>query len=153
MFGAVGHFVEKIRRVAYGPLVLDLEPGKLRELSADEVAVLRLTAEGKLKPRRVKTQAMLPKEAGRTVGRGPEKPYFKRGQSRPQERSFVRAVRAVPGKGGSSEGVSLERPRRSPGRTSNHAHFAPRGPRRSPGRAPNRAHFVPRARAAGQAAL
>jgi len=65
MFSAVGHFVEKIRRVGYGPLVLDVEPGQLRELEADEVAALRLAAEGKLKPRRVKSAAMLPKEAGR----------------------------------------------------------------------------------------
>ena len=32
MFEEIGHFVEKIRRVGYGPLVLDVEPGKLREL-------------------------------------------------------------------------------------------------------------------------
>ena len=54
MFGAIGHFVEKIRRVGYGPLVLDLEPGKMRELDEDEVNALRLTAEGKMKPRRAK---------------------------------------------------------------------------------------------------
>ena len=47
MFAAIGHFAEKIRRVGYGPLVLDVEPGKLRELTADEVNALRLTAEGK----------------------------------------------------------------------------------------------------------
>ena len=34
MFVAVGHFVEKIRRVGYGPLVLDQEPGNMRELDA-----------------------------------------------------------------------------------------------------------------------
>ena len=67
MFSAVGHFVEKIRRVGYGPLVLDVEPGKLRELTAEEVAALRLTAEGKMKPRRVKTPSMLPKDAGRAA--------------------------------------------------------------------------------------
>ncbi len=33
MFAAIGHFAEKIRRVGYGPLVLDVEPGKLRELT------------------------------------------------------------------------------------------------------------------------
>ena len=33
MFEEVGHFVEKIRRVGYGPLVLDQEPGNLRELN------------------------------------------------------------------------------------------------------------------------
>ncbi len=48
MFVAVGHFVEKIRRVGYGPLVLDQEPGNMRELDAEELAALRLAAEGKL---------------------------------------------------------------------------------------------------------
>jgi 23S rRNA pseudouridine2605 synthase len=73
MFNAVGHFVEKIRRVGYGPLVLDVEPGQSRELSAEEVNALRLTAEGKLKPRRQKLNAMLPKEAGRSAERDRER--------------------------------------------------------------------------------
>src|ERR1017187_3568287 len=47
MFVAVGHFVEKIRRVGYGPLVLDQEPGNLRELQPEELVALRLAAEGK----------------------------------------------------------------------------------------------------------
>jgi 23S rRNA pseudouridine2605 synthase len=67
MFEEIGHHVEKIRRVGYGPLVLDLEPGKVRELDADEVRKLRLTAEGKLKPRPFKTVKMLPKEAGQST--------------------------------------------------------------------------------------
>jgi 23S rRNA pseudouridine2605 synthase len=54
MFEEVGHFVEKIRRVGYGPLVLDQEPGKFRELEPDELAQLRLAAEGKL--RKAKTE-------------------------------------------------------------------------------------------------
>jgi len=49
MFEEVGHFVEKIRRVGYGPLVLDQEPGNMRELRADELDNLRLAAEGKLR--------------------------------------------------------------------------------------------------------
>ncbi|MGB7547017.1 MAG: pseudouridine synthase, partial [Terracidiphilus sp.] len=49
MFEEVGHFVEKIRRVGYGPLVLDVEPGQLRELQPDELTALRLAAEGKLR--------------------------------------------------------------------------------------------------------
>jgi 23S rRNA pseudouridine2605 synthase len=49
MFEEVGHHVEKIRRVGYGPLVLDLEPGRSRELTPDEVAALRRAAQG-LKP-------------------------------------------------------------------------------------------------------
>ncbi len=47
MFEEVGHHVEKIRRVGYGPLVLDLEPGLSRDLTPDEVAALRRAAEGK----------------------------------------------------------------------------------------------------------
>ncbi len=47
MFEEIGHHVEKIRRVGYGPLVLDLEPGRSRELTLDEVAALHRAAEGK----------------------------------------------------------------------------------------------------------
>ncbi len=36
MFEEIGHFVEKIRRIGYGPLVLDQEPGNLRELQPEE---------------------------------------------------------------------------------------------------------------------
>jgi 23S rRNA pseudouridine2605 synthase len=49
MFEEIGHFVEKIRRTVYGPLVLDQEPGNLRELQPEELAALRLAAEGKLR--------------------------------------------------------------------------------------------------------
>ena len=49
MFEEVGHFVEKIRRTGYGPLVLDQEPGQLRELEPRELDLLRLAAEGKLR--------------------------------------------------------------------------------------------------------
>src|SRR5208337_4201252 len=49
IFEEIGHFVEKIRRVGYGPLVLDLEPGKLRELHPEELAALRRTADGTLR--------------------------------------------------------------------------------------------------------
>lgn len=40
MFEEIGHHVEKIRRVEYGPLVLDLPPGESRELTAHEVQAL-----------------------------------------------------------------------------------------------------------------
>ena len=49
MFEEIGHFVEKIRRVGYGPLVLDQKPGNLRELQPEELERLRLAAEGKLR--------------------------------------------------------------------------------------------------------
>lgn len=41
MFEEIGHHVEKIRRIGYGPLVLDLEPGETRELTEAEVEKLR----------------------------------------------------------------------------------------------------------------
>lgn len=47
MFEEIGHHVEKIRRVGYGPLVLDLEPGRSRELTSEEVTALRRAAEGR----------------------------------------------------------------------------------------------------------
>jgi 23S rRNA pseudouridine2605 synthase len=47
MFEEIGSHVEKIRRVGYGPLILDLEPGRSRELTLDEVAALRRAAEGR----------------------------------------------------------------------------------------------------------
>jgi 23S rRNA pseudouridine2605 synthase len=82
MFSAVGHFVEKIRRVGYGPLVLDVEPGKLRELTPEEVNALRLTAEGKLKPKRMKVERIPPAKAGRA----PEKQTKTRGASEDRPR-------------------------------------------------------------------
>ena len=87
MFEEIGHHVEKIRRVGYGPLVLDVEPGKVRTLDLEEVRALRLTAEGKLKPRRPKVKPIVAKDAGvsssrpRDPGssrRAPEQPRFRR---------------------------------------------------------------------------
>jgi len=40
MFKQVGHDVEKIKRVAYGPLLLDVPPGQYRPLTPAEVAQL-----------------------------------------------------------------------------------------------------------------
>jgi 23S rRNA pseudouridine2605 synthase len=44
MFERVGHHVEKIKRVQLGPLVLDVEPGKFRELAVGEVEQLKRAA-------------------------------------------------------------------------------------------------------------
>jgi len=41
MFEEIGHHVEKIKRVRYGPLELDVPPGKFRRLSAQEIEHLR----------------------------------------------------------------------------------------------------------------
>jgi len=41
MFEQVGHHVEKIKRVRYGPLELDVEPGKFRALTPGEIGKLK----------------------------------------------------------------------------------------------------------------
>lgn len=41
MFEEIGHHVEKIKRVRYGPLALDVDPGKFRYLTPQEVARLK----------------------------------------------------------------------------------------------------------------
>ncbi|HKF48897.1 MAG TPA: pseudouridine synthase [Terracidiphilus sp.] len=90
MFEEIGHHVEKIRRVGYGPLVLDLEPGKMRELDPEELRLLRLAAEGKWKLKRMKTSAMLPREAGRAVddeGRDRGRKPFRRDDQRRDRRT------------------------------------------------------------------
>ena len=47
MFEEVGHHVEKIRRVQYGPLALDVPPGDWRYLTLPEVAKLKAAASGR----------------------------------------------------------------------------------------------------------
>ena len=49
MFEEIGHHVEKIRRVSYGPLQLDIEPGVFRPLTDAEVSRLRAAATGRPK--------------------------------------------------------------------------------------------------------
>ena len=44
MFEEIGHHVEKIKRVRYGPLELDVHPGDFRRLTPHEVARLRASA-------------------------------------------------------------------------------------------------------------
>ena len=118
MFAAIGHFAEKIRRVEYGPLVLDMEPGKMRELSEDEVRALRLTAEGKMKPRRTKLDISLPKEAGRGAGKQGERTEWKpreggagRGFERPgSERPRFDKRAGGPPRTGSGFGARPSRP-------------------------------------------
>ncbi len=46
MFEEAGHHVEKIRRIGYGPLVLDVPPGEFRELGEGEVQSLQRAARG-----------------------------------------------------------------------------------------------------------
>jgi 23S rRNA pseudouridine2605 synthase len=53
MFEEIGHHVEKIKRLRYGPLHLDVPPGEFRKLDAEEVERLKAAAGlGKLRPQR-----------------------------------------------------------------------------------------------------
>lgn len=85
MFEEVGHHVEKIRRVGFGPLVLDVEPGEFRELTEREVLALKRAASGRAKTqtkaaaekekKRRPTSAQLPKPSkSRSNGRPGGKP-------------------------------------------------------------------------------
>jgi 23S rRNA pseudouridine2605 synthase len=49
MFEAVGHHVEKIKRVRYGPLTLDVPPGEYRTLTLKEVQRLKSAIGGEKK--------------------------------------------------------------------------------------------------------
>lgn len=46
MFEAVGHHVEKIKRVRYGPLTLDVPPGEFRNLTLQEISRLKSATSG-----------------------------------------------------------------------------------------------------------
>jgi len=46
MFEAVGHHVEKIKRVKYGPLTLDVPPGEFRPLTLREIERLKSATRG-----------------------------------------------------------------------------------------------------------
>jgi 23S rRNA pseudouridine2605 synthase len=63
MFEEVGHHVEKIKRVRYGPLTLDVEPGEVRELTPQEVSALRKSV--RPKPERKAVRAERPAADGR----------------------------------------------------------------------------------------
>src|SRR4051812_3002976 len=52
MFEQVGHHVEKIKRVRFGPLVLNVETGQYRELSRKEVGMLKSPTQVSLPLRR-----------------------------------------------------------------------------------------------------
>jgi 23S rRNA pseudouridine2605 synthase len=47
MFEEIGHHVEKIKRVRYGPLQLDVEAGKFRHLTTKEVGQLQIAVRGR----------------------------------------------------------------------------------------------------------
>jgi 23S rRNA pseudouridine2605 synthase len=67
MFEEVGHFVEKVRRVGFGPLVLDVPPGEIRELNEEEVSQLKRAARKKAAPRPKSGPSALPRPTRKRV--------------------------------------------------------------------------------------
>ena len=77
MFEEVGHHVEKIRRIGYGALVLDVPTGEYRELTPGEVMALGRAAAGKKVERKHKLpEAAKLKKPGQKTGSRGAKPRF-----------------------------------------------------------------------------
>ncbi len=79
MFEQIGYHIEKIKRVRYGSLTLDVEPGEFRHLTPKEVNALRKSLDTPFKPKAVKV---------------------KRKDDRPERRPRVDAARFVKGRRG-----------------------------------------------------
>lgn len=82
MFEEIGHHVEKIRRIGYGALRLDVPPGEFRELKPGEVMALDRASKG----RKVEPKKNLP-EFAKLKSPAKPKPTFARKSSASQARS------------------------------------------------------------------
>jgi len=118
MFEEIGHHVEKIKRVRYGPLELNLDIGKWRFLTPAEVSRLRVSL---TKPAGTKTsrtpegeERHIKKIAERVIGKTKfERPPRKDWKARPPKREWTERP---PREGGfSKEGASAARPPRREG--------------------------------------
>jgi 23S rRNA pseudouridine2605 synthase len=77
MFEEIGHHVEKIRRIGYGALVLDVPTGEFRELTPGEVMALGRAAAGKKVERKHKLpDAAKLKQMGQKTGSRGARPRF-----------------------------------------------------------------------------
>jgi 23S rRNA pseudouridine2605 synthase len=76
MFDFVGHHVEKIKRVEYGPLKLDVENGEFRLLNAAEIVRLKAASLGKHEAPRARDERPRSPKGGRG-----ERPAFGRGRT------------------------------------------------------------------------
>ena len=142
MFEQIGHHIEKIKRIRYGSLTLDLEPGEFRHLTPKEVNQLRKSLERPFKPKPIKVKR-------------------KGGRPGPAERTpRIDAARFVKGRRGkpSAEAAAVE-PATAPRPSARQAEAAPAygaahsaGPARRPFTARRRPGGGPRARAAAGAA-
>jgi len=80
MFEEIGHHVEKIKRVRYGPLTLNVEPGQWRLLAPPEVSKLRAS----LKPVEIRPPRQDEELGPRDIRKLAERVIGKSKQSRPR---------------------------------------------------------------------
>jgi 23S rRNA pseudouridine2605 synthase len=76
MFDFIGHHVEKIKRVEYGPLKLDVENGEFRLLNPAEIVRLKAASQGKHEAPRARDERPRTPKGGRG-----ERPAFSRGRT------------------------------------------------------------------------
>jgi 23S rRNA pseudouridine2605 synthase len=92
MFEEIGHHVEKIKRVRYGPLSLNVEPGKWRPLSPVEVSKLRASLKKPLNIRPPKREDAdkrdIQKLANRVIGKSKGYSARRTWADRPPKREF-----------------------------------------------------------------
>jgi 23S rRNA pseudouridine2605 synthase len=81
MFEEIGHHVEKIKRVRYGPLTLNVEPGQWRLLSPAEVSKLRASLK---KPTEIRPPRQEEEFGPRDIRKLAERVIGKSKQSRPR---------------------------------------------------------------------
>ncbi len=133
MFEEIGHHVEKIKRVKYGPLNLNVEPGKWRALSPVEVSKLRTSLKKPLTirpPRKEDAEKRdIQKLANRVIGKSKGYSARRTWADRPPKREFGdRPPRKDFG----------ERPSRATGEGSASREFGDRPPRKEFGDRPPR---------------
>ena len=76
MFEEIGHHVEKIRRIGYGALRLDVAPGEFRELKPGEVMALDRAAKGrKVEPKKTLPEFAKLRSPAKAKRPGARKPF------------------------------------------------------------------------------
>src|SRR5258705_6454227 len=135
MFEEVGHHVEKIRRVRYGPLSLDVPPGEFRSLTLEEVSRLKAAASGKIV--RAASPEILPNERPR--GMKPSKNIANRRAETPRNPKG-RAPRPAKPEGLRYRNANAQDHRKSEAlrhsKTHTHGQLGTAGPRHPKARAP-----------------
>jgi len=89
MFEEIGHHVEKIRRVRYGPLELDVPPGESRILTPREVSQLQRATEPQTTSRSERDDQRFRRQDGGASRR----PFRQRDEERPRESRSEREPR------------------------------------------------------------